>query len=473
MNDSRDNSPLRRLPPVNAVLDRPALAGAILGRGRDAVVGAVRAAIERAREGLRDGQDASIDVDEMARRAAAILADDGPRLRPVLNATGILLHTGLGRAPLAVEAVEAVARVARGYCNLEIDLDSGGRGRRADGVAELLRRLTGAEAATVVNNNAGATVLVLRALARGREVVVSRGQLVEIGGSFRLPEIFEVSGARLREVGTTNRTRLEDYARAIGPDTAALLRVHASNYRIVGFAEEVPIGPLARLAAERALVAIDDVGSGALVPDRPALPAPEPTIAEGIAAGADVVLASGDKLLGGPQCGLIVGKSAAIAKVERDPLMRALRVDKLTLAALEATLRLALAGRPVPLWSFLDAPIAALHDRAGCLAESLRAGFGLEATAIDTTAFLGGGSVPAEALPSAAVRLSPPYPGDVGNEAELARALRLGNPSVFPRVHAGAVLLDLRALPEAEDASLLGAVGRLFSPLPAGERGRG
>ncbi|HWE40772.1 MAG TPA: L-seryl-tRNA(Sec) selenium transferase [Isosphaeraceae bacterium] len=457
--------PFRRLPPVNAVLDRPSLADAIRGRGREAVVGAVRAAIERAREALRDGGDVAIDVDELARLAGASLADDGPRLRPVLNATGILLHTGLGRAPLAAEAAEAVARVARGYCNLEIDLDTGDRGRRADGVAELLRRLTGAEAATVVNNNAGATVLVLRALAAGKEVVVSRGQLVEIGGSFRLPEIFGVSGARLREVGTTNRTRLEDYAKAIGPETAALLRVHASNYRIVGFAEEVPIGPLARLAAERGLAAIDDVGSGALAPGRPNLPAAEPTIAEGLAVGADVVLASGDKLLGGPQCGLIVGKSAAIARVERDPLMRALRVDKLTLAALEATLRLALAGRDVPLWSFLDAPIDSLRDRAGRLAESLRADPGLDATAVDSTAFLGGGSVPAESLPSAAVRLVPPA---IGREADLARALRLGDPSVFPRVHAGAVLLDLRALPEADDPALLAAVRRILPPSPAG-----
>ena len=227
----------------------------------------------------------------------------------MINATGILLNTGLGRAPLAAEAAEAVDRVVRGYCNLEFDLESGERGRRTDGVESLLARLTGAEAAAVVNNNAAATILAVRALAAGREVVVSRGQLVEIGGSFRLPEIFEVSGARLVEVGTTNRTRLADYERAIGPNTAALLRVHASNFRIVGFTEQVPIADLAALGRARGLWTIDDIGSGALAPGLPPGVAGEPTVAEGLAAGADLVLFSGDKLLGGPQCGLLVGSA--------------------------------------------------------------------------------------------------------------------------------------------------------------------
>ena len=247
----RERPSFRDLPPVHRIVDHPELGDCRAKLGRQAALRGVRQALAEARGRLTAGIETAIDPASLARRAAAILRAERPALRPVLNATGILLHTGLGRAPLAAEAVEAVARVASGYCNLEFDLAGGERGRRAEGVADLLRRLTGAEAATVVNNNAGATVLALRALAAGREVVVSRGQLVEIGGSFRLPEVFEVSGARLREVGTTNKTRLSDYANAIGPETAALLRVHASNYRIVGFTEAVPLAELAALAHAR------------------------------------------------------------------------------------------------------------------------------------------------------------------------------------------------------------------------------
>ncbi|MBX6316531.1 MAG: L-seryl-tRNA(Sec) selenium transferase, partial [Isosphaeraceae bacterium] len=384
------------MPPVHAVLGRPELDRLQTERGREAALRAVRAALEEARSALRRGEEVATDPGRLARRAAELIAAERPSLRPVLNATGILLNTGLGRAPLAAEAIEAIGRVARGYCNLEFDLESGERGQRTSGVAELLRRLTGAEAAAVVNNNAAATVLALRALAADREVVVSRGQLVEIGGSFRLPEIFAVSGARLREVGTTNKTRLSDYEQAIGPDTAALLRVHPSNYRIVGFTEAVPIGDLARLAHDRGLWAIDDIGSGALGPDRPPGLRGEPTIAESLAAGADLVLCSGDKLLGGPQCGLLVGSQAAVARVASDPLMRAVRVDKLTLAALEATLRLALdparAIQHLPLWAALATPLEALRERAGRLAAALRAELGLVADVLETTAFLGGGS---------------------------------------------------------------------------------
>jgi L-seryl-tRNA(Ser) seleniumtransferase len=459
-----DDHPLRRLPPVNAVLDRPDLVERQSALGREATLRAVRAALDEARGALARGDEIAIDPDSLARRALAILAGERPRLRRVLNASGVLLHTGLGRAPLAAEAIEAVAEVARGYCNLEFDLDRGARGRRASGVAELLRRLTGAEAATVVNNNAGATVLALRALAAGREVVVSRGQLVEIGGSFRLPEIFEVSGARLREVGTTNRTRLSDYERAIGPNTAALLRVHASNYRIVGFTESVSITELAPLARARGLWSIDDIGSGALGPGRPPHVAGEPTIAEGIAAEADLVLCSGDKLLGGPQCGLLVGSRDAVSRVESDPLMRALRVDKMTLAALEATLCLAidptLAGRRIPLWSFLNAGLSSLIQRAERLAETFRAELGLNASVVETTAYLGGGSVPVEPIPTAAVRVSPPFPPEAASEGDWARILRLGDPPVVPRVQGGAVLFDLRALAEDEDEPLADAVRR-------------
>ena len=382
------------------------------------------------------------------------MAADRPALRPVLNLTGILLNTGLGRAPLAAEAISAIDEVARGYCNLEYDLIGGGRGRRAGGVAGLLAEMTGAEAATVVNNNAGATILALRALAGGREVVVSRGQLVEIGGSYRLPEIFEVSGARLREVGTTNKTRLADYERAIGPGTAALMRVHPGNYRVVGFTESVGVAEMAALARSRGVAMIDDIGSGRLDEARPPVAGDEPSAAGGVRAGADLVLFSGDKLLGGPQCGLLVGTRAAVARVEADPLMRALRVDKLTLAALEATLRLArdpaLGAARIPLWASLAATVEGLMARAEALADRLR-GAGLAASAVPTVAYLGGGSVPGAEVPSAGVRIGPPYPPATPGEAALAAALRRGDPPVVGRVHAGALWLDLRGLDTRDD----------------------
>jgi L-seryl-tRNA(Ser) seleniumtransferase len=458
------------LPPVHAVLDAPELSEPQARAGRAAVLRAVRAALAEARRDLARGQEVVVDPQSLARRAGAILAADRPGLRRVLNASGILLHTGLGRAPLAAEALEAVVQVARGACDLEFDLPTGARGRRTSGVAELLRQLTGAEAATVVNNNAGATILALRALARGREAVVSRGQLVEIGGSFRLPEIFEVSGARLREVGTTNKTRLSDYERAIGPETAVLLRVHASNYRIVGFTEDVAIADLAALARARGLWSIDDIGSGALGPGAPPHVTGEPTAAAGLAAGADLVLFSGDKLLGGPQCGIVLGARDAVSRVESDPLMRALRVDKLTLAALEATLHLALdpelAARRIPLWAFLDTPVARLLDRAGRLAATFQAELGLNASVMHGDAFLGGGSAPLDPIPSAAVRVAAPFPARWPSEAAWARALRTGDPPVVTRVQRGAVLFDLRALADDEDPILIEAVRRLSGPAP-------
>ncbi len=460
------DSGMRRLPAVHAVLDRPGLADWLLSQGRQAVVDAVRSAIDEAREELRGGREPAVDVDALAQRAVVLLGTGRPTLRPVVNATGILLNTGLGRAPLAEEAIEAVMKVARGYCNLEFDLDRGERGKRTDGVEALLRRLTGAEAAAVVNNNAGATILALHALADGREVIISRGQLIEIGGSFRLPEIFEVSGARLKEVGTTNKTRLSDYARAIGPDTAAILRVHPSNYRIVGFTEDVHIKELSQLAHEHGIFAIDDIGSGLLAPGCPPHVRDEPAVVDGLTAGADVVMFSGDKLLGGPQCGILVGTRKAIARIQADPLMRALRVDKMTLAALEATLRLmldpSLARARIPLWAFLNTPLDELRRRAETVAETFRAAFRLNADVIDSTSFLGGGSAPAEPIPTAVVRVSPPFPAPWTTESALARALRLGEPPVVARIQAGCLLFDLRAMTEAEDRQLVEAFRALL-----------
>jgi L-seryl-tRNA(Ser) seleniumtransferase len=396
-------------------------------------------------------------------------------LRPVINATGILLHTGLGRAPLAAEAIAAVSQVARGYCNLELDLDDGTRGRRTGAIALLLAELTGAQAATAVNNNAGATVLALKALAAGCEVIVSRGQLVEIGGSFRLPEIFEVSGARLREVGTTNKTRLADYERAIRPETAAILRVHRSNFRLVGFTEDPELGELVRLAHEHGLWAIDDIGSGALGPGRPPQVGDEPTAAAGIAAGADIVLFSGDKLLGGPQCGIMVGTDKAISQIESDPLMRALRLDKMTLAALEATLLLACdadrACERIPLWAMIANPVANLRARAETMAAVLFSELGLRAAVVPAESFIGGGSAPYQPLPTAAVGLSPPFPPPHDSEAAFATALRQGEPSVVARVQKGLVILDLRTVTDDGDRDLLDAIRKVchdrVTPVPS------
>ena len=429
---------------------------------------------------MRGGRSQA-DLTSVARRSREILEQERALLRPVINATGVLLHTGLGRAPLAAEAVAAVAEAASGYCNLELDLDDGTRGRRTSGIAGLLRELTGAEAATVVNNNAGATVMALRALAAGREVIVSRGQLVEIGGSFRLPEIFEVSGARLREVGTTNKTRLSDYRRAIGPETAAILRVHRSNFRIVGFTEDAPLPDLVQLAHAHGIWAIDDIGSGALGPGCPPGIEDEPTAAEGLAAGADLVLFSGDKLLGGPQCGIMVGSREAIGRIEVDPLMRALRVDKMTLAALEATLRLAMdpdhAVERIPLWTMIATPLPVLTARAEALAAAFRDQLGLNAVPSTSESSIGGGSAPVRPIPTAVVAVSPPFPThqSPGSESAWARALRRGDPPVVARVQKGLVLFDVRTIAREQEPQLLDAVRRVCqdrgSPTRAVETG--
>ena len=461
--DLNDVDGPRSLPPVNVVLARPELAQCLLDRSRSVVLDAVRGALAEARAGLLEGRSSASDPESLARRALALLdgreAEPG-RLRPVLNATGIVVHTGLGRAPWAEEAVAAASAVARGYCNLEFDLEEGTRGGRGAGVVSLVRELTGAEAAAVVNNNAAAVVLALRVLAAGREVVVSRGELVEIGGGFRLPEVFEVSGARLREVGTTNKTRLDDFRRAVGPDVAAFLRVHPSNFRIVGFTEKPPLPGLARLAHEHGLWMIDDVGSGALAPGLPEGVDGEPTVAGAIAEGADLVLFSGDKLLGGPQCGVLAGAARAIDLIRTDPMMRALRVDKTILAALEATLRLARDGRGadrVPVWRMIAAPLEELAARADRLADAFRA-LGLKASVVDSDSQIGGGSAPVRPIPSRAVRVDPPFPPHLDSERAWARALRLGSPPVVARIQAGAVLFDPRTLAAPDDPALIEAV---------------
>jgi L-seryl-tRNA(Ser) seleniumtransferase len=366
----------------------------------------------------------------------------------------VIVHTNLGRAPLAGEAIEAVGQAARGYSNLEYDLDAGARGSRQAHVEGLLQELTGAEAALVVNNCAAAVLLAAAALAEGRELVVSRGQLVEIGGSFRLPEVVERSGARLVEVGTTNRTRLADYERALGPDTGAVLRAHQSNFRTVGFVEDVEIEALCQAAAREGVPVIDDLGSGALAERIPEL-SEEPPVRRSVAAGCAVTCFSGDKLLGGPQAGVMVGTRAGVERCRSHPLARAVRIDKLSLAALEATLRLyrdpAAAARAIPVLRMLTAGEAELRARAELIRERIAA-HGVEARVIDASAKVGGGALPLLELEGPVCAVDP---GSLGVD-ELARRLRAADPPVIARAREGWLLLDPRTLDD-EGAGLAAA----------------
>jgi L-seryl-tRNA(Ser) seleniumtransferase len=407
-----------------------------LARGVDdpLAVAAARAVLERAREEIRAGAEPG---DLRARLAAELTAARRPALRRVLNATGVLVHTNLGRAPLPAAALERV-QAAAGYSNLEYDVSSGSRGSRQDHLAPLLRRLTGAEAALVVNNNAAALLLALAALAGGREVVVSRGELIEIGDGFRIPDVLARSGARLVEVGTTNRTRAADYEQAIGPETALLLRVHPSNFRVVGFAERPGAVELAAVARRHGVPLVDDLGSGALVELEG-----EPTPRAALGAGADLVCFSGDKLLGGPQAGIAAGRADLVELLRRHPLQRALRPDKLTLAALEGTLGLYL-DRPqeVPVLRMLREPAGAVRARAERLAEAVGG------TVEETVARVGGGALPLADFESFACAV----------EEELAAALRAHEPPVIGVVRDGRTLLDCRTLTDAEAAEVAAAV---------------
>ncbi|MBI1902174.1 MAG: L-seryl-tRNA(Sec) selenium transferase [Planctomycetia bacterium] len=455
-------NPLRNIPSVTQILESPAVRGLAEKISHNVVVDRVRTFLDEMRVQFRDAAaDANLPtLAELADRIARYIQhSEQPRLRPVINATGILLHTGLGRAPLAKAAIDDLVAVAGDYASVEIDLASGKRSQRVDAVEGLVRQLTGAEAAAVCNNNAGATLLVLAALAAGREVIVSRGQLIEIGGSFRLPEVMAAGGATLREVGTTNKTRISDYGQAIGPQTAALMQVHTSNFRVVGFTESAALEELVRLGRKHSLPVIDDIGSGALVDFAQFGCRDEPVAAESIRTGADLVLFSGDKLLGGPQCGIIAGRKDLVKKCASHPLMRALRVDKLTLAALAATLRLyrdpEVAQREVPLLTMLTTPPENLMGRAQRLAEQLRGVAVVKsAEAVADVTYLGGGSVPTQQLPTWCVLIEP-----VGMSVDdLSRELRSGTPAVMGRVQQDRFLLDLRSVPPRHDRDLLTAV---------------
>jgi len=435
-----DRARLASLPKVDEVLRRPELEGS--GLPRWALADAVRAAIDERRRAILEGRDGgAVEVasDEVLALARALLR---PSLRPVINATGVVLHTNLGRAPLADAAVARLVEVARGYSNLEYVVDARARGSRHDHVQELLARLCGAEAAAVVNNNAAAVLVSLAALAAGREVVVSRGELIEIGGSFRVPDVMRQSGARLVEVGTTNKTHRRDYEAACGPDTGLLLKVHKSNFAVVGFTAEVGTEELVELGRERGVPVMVDLGSGALIDPAELgdLPA-EPTVASHVAAGAQIVTFSGDKLLGGPQAGVIVGTASAVERVKKHPLMRALRPDKLTLAALEATLELYRDGRArteLPALRMLAAGPAELRLRAEAVAAAVGAG-----EVVEVTSAVGGGALPTANPPSFALAL--PGPPDA-----LERALRAGDPPVIARIAGDRLLVDVRTIQEAE-----------------------
>jgi L-seryl-tRNA(Ser) seleniumtransferase len=422
--------PRRRVPRTDAVLADPRLAAAAERLGRPVVKAAVVAVLGKVRAGEIEAADA-VDA------ALATLPRRSTTLRPVINATGVVLHTNLGRAPLSRAAIEAVEAVA-GTTDVELDLASGRRARRGRAaLTALAAAVPAAEAVHVVNNGAAAVVLAATALAQGKEIVVSRGELVEIGDGFRLPDLLESTGARLREVGTTNRTTLRDYASAVGPGTGFVLKVHPSNFLLSGFTASVEVGELATLGVP----VVADIGSGLLAPD-PLLP-DEPDAAGTLAAGAALVTASGDKLLGGPQAGLLLGRADVVERLRRHPLARALRVDKLTLAALEATL----SGPGTPTAAALHAPVDELAARARALADLLAAS-GVEARAVATDAVVGGGGAPGVRLPSAAVQLP----------ADLAVPLRTGDPAVVGRVERGVLLLDLRAVAPSDDEALAAAV---------------
>jgi L-seryl-tRNA(Ser) seleniumtransferase len=438
---THDHDHRRDLPSVDRLLRLPEVEALIQGGSREVVVEAVRESLEAARHS-RSGTpiDWAADIsDRVGRRSAR-------SLRPVLNATGVVLHTNLGRSPLAGAAIEAMLMVAGGYSTLEYDLHSGIRGHRADHCRTLLAELSGAGDGLVVNNAAGALVLALNELARGREVLISRGELIEIGGAFRIPEIIEKSGATLREIGTTNRTHLDDYRRGLAGGAGAILTVHRSNFEQVGFVHTPEPAALVALAGEHGVPYLHDVGSGLLADLSSFGLTGEPRVPDAVAAGPDLVLFSGDKLLGGPQAGCLVGTHEAIQRCRKNPLARALRADKLTLAAMEATLALyrdpARARREIPVLRMLTQPAHELAQLAQALAEKIPPGFRPELLA--STSAIGGGSFPNTALPTTVVGIEP---GPLGAEG-LALRLRLGEPAIVARVGDGKLLLDPRTLPK-------------------------
>jgi L-seryl-tRNA(Ser) seleniumtransferase len=444
---------LRQLPAVHVLLDD---ADALCEQyGRDTVADALRDQLDQTRQAILNGAGGATDAATLLQQTATALEQQfQPTLRPVINATGVIIHTNLGRALLSDAAQQAVQGVASQYSNLEFDLNSGKRGSRYTHAEALLCELTGAEAALVVNNNAAALVLLLGALAAGRGVILSRGQLVEIGGGFRIPDIMAQSGARLQEVGTTNRTRIADYAAAIDEETALLMRIHSSNFRLIGFIEEAPLEAMAHLAHEHNLYLVDDIGSGALLDTAVYGLAHEPTVHESMAAGADLVVFSGDKLLGGPQAGILVGRHAIIQQLKRHPLARAMRADKLCYAALSATLdhyRRNEATEKIPVWRMISTPLNALQARA----TTWQARIGGDVIPGNST--VGGGSLPGTTLKTALLALTP------DSAEQFAADLRAAHTPVIARISEGRVLLDPRTVLPEQDEQLLTTLERVLS----------
>ncbi len=450
----------RNLPSVNQLLESPQLKQMVQTVNHNVVVDGVRSFLDDLRTQVSNAAD---DVpipspNEIAEKIADWLkSEEKPYLRPVINGTGIILHTGLGRAPLADAAIEAVNEISKGYASVEVDLSSGERGQRIKAVEKLLCELTGAEAALIVNNNAAATMIALSALAAGTEVIVSRGQLIEIGGSYRLPDVMECSGAKLKEVGTTNKTHLEDYERAIGEETGALLKVHPSNFEVVGFTKTVSTKELVNLAGKHDLPVIDDVGSGALIDYAKFGLMDEPVVADSIRDGADVVLFSGDKLIGGPQCGIVIGKKKYVQKILKNPLMRAMRVDKMTLAALAATLRLyrdqEKAEMEIPILRMLSMPVDNLKLRATKIAQQIGyLPFVSACDVVEDNSMLGGGSLPTQKISTWCVAIETKD----STLNSLANSLRQATPAVIGRIQKERLFLDLRTIHPGQDADLVG-----------------
>lgn len=452
------DNPLRQLPAAGAVLELPAVRDLVAAHGHGLVRHCLRSLLAELRSAALAGTpppplpELTAELGSRVRRLAV------PVLRRAVNASGILLHTGLGRSPLPAAAIAALVEAA-GSTPVQASLSTGDRSLREERIERMLCELTGCAAATVVNNNAAATMLMLTALTAGREVIVSRGQLVEIGGAFRMPDVMAMSGCKLVEVGCTNRTHLRDYERAITPQTAALLHVHTSNYRVRGFAGTPDAAELAGLARARGILALDDLGSGALVPLSGIGLADEPMVLDSVKAGVAACCFSGDKLLGGPQAGIIVGSAEAVQRMRAHPSARMFRVCKLTLAALEATLVHFINGdwrERIPFWAMASRSLESVREEATRLAEALMVA-GARATVVDTLAYVGSGSAPDEGLPSVGVRLS--VPGIAAGE--LARRLRLGEPSVFVRLEGGAAIADCRTLREGDADMLIKAVSSM------------
>lgn len=455
---------LRALPSVGKLLADPELAALLNGLPQPYVTQIVAGEIDAARAAILGGELSGPDARERTVQRLRLLLE--PKLRPLINATGVILHTNLGRAPVSAATAAAMADASRAYTPLELDLATGGRGGRMAEIEALVSVLTGAEATLVVNNNAAATTLTLATLAAGRAVILSRGEAVEIGGGFRIPEVMRQSGAMLSEVGTTNRTYVRDYAAAIGPETAALLKVHSSNFRVIGFTHEATIAELAALGQQHGLPLINDLGSGALRDTVPFGLGHEPTVAASVRDGAAATLFSGDKLLGGPQAGIIIGARETLARIARHPLARAFRADGATLAGLAATLRHYLRGEEltaIPIWRMIALPAEELRDRA----EALRAALGAAGTStivVPVHSTVGGGSLPEETLPSWALAFDAESLTTRGLTPDsAAAALRAGEPAVVARIADNRLLLDPRTIFPEDEAALLTRLRSLLS----------